>query len=110
MKAKEKENDVAEIDDAVFGFADKFSERTALLSERKDITTQLQHYDNQCGYCDKWMTKECQREVSNLSGFSRGPGSDGIKCSKFEQNERAKQSASQKKQRLDEINRLLKGE
>ena len=101
---------MAEIDDAVFGFADKFSERTALLSERSDIATQLHDYDNQCGYCAKWMTKECQREISNLSGFSRGPSSDGIKCSKFEQAELAKQSVSQKKQRLDEINKSLKGE
>lgn len=101
---------MSEITSAIFSMADKFSEIKSLVSEQKQLAQTIRHHETTCGACAKWMKRnECPKE-KNIRGMSRGPSCDDYKCSIFEQKLWVKEFVLQKKQRLGEIDKILKGD
>lgn len=67
--------------DRIFGAFDQLS-RLAQL--RYLVSYALKAGERRCGDCYYWMkSRECPREHADGSGFSRGPSSGGLPCSKF---------------------------
>lgn len=70
--------------DAVFAWADKFSDQVHTLDELSKVRKQLHTAQTTCGGCNFWMTRSCPREVhDNKRGTYSGPSSMAIKCDKF---------------------------
>lgn len=97
------------IDDHVFGFADKVIERTDLLHERRELSQRIFEIKNKCGSCEFWnKSRLCHKEI-NVNGYSRGPSCGDMKCNKFTISGWYEYLLKKSEDRLVEVNKLLGG-
>jgi hypothetical protein len=68
----------------VWGWAERIGDQMQRKHRIRELRQAIIDGENQCGGCDKWMTKSCPREVQdNRRGHSVGPSAKSIKCNEF---------------------------
>ena len=68
----------------VWDWADRLSKRVSCADEIRTLSKQIFNMENQCGSCEKWMTRRCPAERhDNIRGRSVGPSSVKMKCGQF---------------------------
>jgi hypothetical protein len=84
------------------------SEWQGLIDERDRLTLRINHSENVCGSCTKWMTKHCPREVhNNKIGRSQGPSMNAQKCNEFTISVTSANLVREWKMRVAEINKQV---
>ena len=67
----------------LWDWAGKFSQHVHLLDRRRVLHDDLRKLKMECGSCSYWMTSDCPREQSSMTGYNQGPSIAAPICQKF---------------------------
>lgn len=85
----------------IWDWAGKFSEAVHRRDEMRKLSIEIRKIGTTCGDCDKWMkTSMCPAEKSDISGYSKGPSCNGLKCQQLIETKQATERREELKAKL----------
>lgn len=67
----------------VWAWADAMSRHTQRRHRERELSASIFRAGIECGSCRYWMTRDCPREKSSITGYNQGPTARALKCGQF---------------------------